>query len=114
MLYAFGHNMHKYDAIVHHFRRKCIDHNFILAFTAQNISSSNSIGSHVICWYCCELPIYDLFCVWLLLTSGSKATAMECLEAMASGLYSELFTILISLINRFVFLIQYFAEAVAN
>ncbi|KAM3600864.1 uncharacterized protein V6R79_003893 [Siganus canaliculatus] len=30
----------------------------------------------------------------------SKATAMECLEAMASGLYSELFTILISLINR--------------
>uniref|UniRef100_A0A8D0A7C3 Myosin XVIIIAa n=1 Tax=Sander lucioperca TaxID=283035 RepID=A0A8D0A7C3_SANLU len=28
------------------------------------------------------------------------ATAMECLEAMASGLYSELFTILISLINR--------------
>nr|XP_019941639.1 PREDICTED: unconventional myosin-XVIIIa-like isoform X2 [Paralichthys olivaceus] len=32
--------------------------------------------------------------------SGSKATAMECLEALASGLYSELFTILISLINR--------------
>uniref|UniRef100_A0A8D0D9K3 Myosin XVIIIAa n=1 Tax=Sander lucioperca TaxID=283035 RepID=A0A8D0D9K3_SANLU len=32
--------------------------------------------------------------------AGSKATAMECLEAMASGLYSELFTILISLINR--------------
>uniref|UniRef100_A0A8C5H8F3 Unconventional myosin-XVIIIa-like n=1 Tax=Gouania willdenowi TaxID=441366 RepID=A0A8C5H8F3_GOUWI len=32
--------------------------------------------------------------------TGSKATAMECLEAMASGLYSELFTILISLINR--------------
>uniref|UniRef100_A0A7N8YF29 Myosin XVIIIAa n=1 Tax=Mastacembelus armatus TaxID=205130 RepID=A0A7N8YF29_9TELE len=32
--------------------------------------------------------------------NGSKATAMECLEAMASGLYSELFTILISLINR--------------
>ncbi|XP_039870586.1 unconventional myosin-XVIIIa-like isoform X3 [Simochromis diagramma] len=29
-----------------------------------------------------------------------KATAMECLEAMASGLYSELFTIVISLINR--------------
>ncbi|KAF0038169.1 hypothetical protein F2P81_008653 [Scophthalmus maximus] len=32
--------------------------------------------------------------------AGSKATAMECLEAMASGLYSEVFTILISLINR--------------
>ncbi|XP_037403493.1 unconventional myosin-XVIIIa isoform X2 [Pygocentrus nattereri] len=32
--------------------------------------------------------------------SGSKATAMECLEAMAAGLYSELFTLLISLINR--------------
>ncbi|XP_029303597.1 LOW QUALITY PROTEIN: unconventional myosin-XVIIIa-like [Cottoperca gobio] len=32
--------------------------------------------------------------------SGSKATAMDCLEAMAAGLYSELFTILISLINR--------------
>ncbi|XP_028276533.1 unconventional myosin-XVIIIa-like isoform X4 [Parambassis ranga] len=32
--------------------------------------------------------------------AGSKATGMECLEAMASGLYSELFTILISLINR--------------
>ncbi|KAJ7995871.1 hypothetical protein DPEC_G00231210 [Dallia pectoralis] len=28
------------------------------------------------------------------------STAMECLEAMASGLYSELFTLLISLINR--------------
>ncbi|XP_056299476.1 unconventional myosin-XVIIIa-like isoform X7 [Pseudoliparis swirei] len=32
--------------------------------------------------------------------AGSKATAMDCLEAMASGLYSELFTTLISLINR--------------
>uniref|UniRef100_A0A671VL53 Myosin XVIIIAa n=1 Tax=Sparus aurata TaxID=8175 RepID=A0A671VL53_SPAAU len=32
--------------------------------------------------------------------AGSKATAGECLEALASGLYSELFTILISLINR--------------
>ncbi|XP_030009275.1 unconventional myosin-XVIIIa-like isoform X7 [Sphaeramia orbicularis] len=32
--------------------------------------------------------------------AGSKVTAMECLEAMASGLYSELFTILISMINR--------------
>ncbi|XP_041741916.1 unconventional myosin-XVIIIa isoform X2 [Coregonus clupeaformis] len=33
-------------------------------------------------------------------SSGSKATAMECLEAMASGLYSEIFTLLVSLINR--------------
>ncbi|XP_061607205.1 unconventional myosin-XVIIIa-like isoform X5 [Phyllopteryx taeniolatus] len=32
--------------------------------------------------------------------AGSKASAMECLEAMATGLYSELFTILIYLINR--------------
>ncbi|XP_041863467.1 unconventional myosin-XVIIIa-like isoform X2 [Melanotaenia boesemani] len=32
--------------------------------------------------------------------AGSKATAMECLEAMASGIYSELFTTIISLINR--------------
>ncbi|XP_072249254.1 unconventional myosin-XVIIIa-like isoform X1 [Leuresthes tenuis] len=32
--------------------------------------------------------------------SGSKCTAQECLEAMASGLYSELFTRVISLINR--------------
>uniref|UniRef100_A0A665W256 Myosin XVIIIAa n=1 Tax=Echeneis naucrates TaxID=173247 RepID=A0A665W256_ECHNA len=32
--------------------------------------------------------------------AGSKATAVECLEAIASGLYSELFTILISLLNR--------------
>uniref|UniRef100_A0A672YNX1 Myosin XVIIIAb n=1 Tax=Sphaeramia orbicularis TaxID=375764 RepID=A0A672YNX1_9TELE len=31
---------------------------------------------------------------------GSKVTALECLEAMASGLYSELFTLVISLINR--------------
>uniref|UniRef100_A0A672NFX3 Unconventional myosin-XVIIIa-like n=1 Tax=Sinocyclocheilus grahami TaxID=75366 RepID=A0A672NFX3_SINGR len=30
----------------------------------------------------------------------SKATAAECLEFMASGLYSELFTLIISLINR--------------
>ncbi|KAM9455864.1 unconventional myosin-XVIIIa isoform 6-T6 [Clarias gariepinus] len=33
-------------------------------------------------------------------STGSKATAMECLEAMASSLYSEIFTLLISLINR--------------
>ncbi|XP_062417294.1 unconventional myosin-XVIIIa isoform X8 [Pungitius pungitius] len=32
--------------------------------------------------------------------SGSKVTALECLEAMASGLYSEIFTLVISLINR--------------
>ncbi|XP_049324747.1 unconventional myosin-XVIIIa isoform X3 [Astyanax mexicanus] len=32
--------------------------------------------------------------------AGSKATAVECLEAMGAGLYSELFTLLISLINR--------------
>ncbi|XP_029374360.1 unconventional myosin-XVIIIa isoform X3 [Echeneis naucrates] len=33
-------------------------------------------------------------------SSGSKVTALECLESMASGLYSELFTLVISLINR--------------
>ncbi|XP_061904051.1 unconventional myosin-XVIIIa-like isoform X1 [Entelurus aequoreus] len=32
--------------------------------------------------------------------TGSKTSAMECLEAMGSGLYSELFSILICLINR--------------
>ncbi|XP_068126217.1 unconventional myosin-XVIIIa isoform X5 [Hyperolius riggenbachi] len=32
--------------------------------------------------------------------SGSKLSALECLEGMASGLYSELFTLLISLLNR--------------
>ncbi|XP_069471397.1 unconventional myosin-XVIIIa isoform X12 [Ambystoma mexicanum] len=32
--------------------------------------------------------------------SGSKISALDCLEGMASGLYSELFTLLISLINR--------------
>ncbi|TKS81517.1 Unconventional myosin-XVIIIa [Collichthys lucidus] len=32
--------------------------------------------------------------------SGFKITALECLEAMASGLYSEVFTLVISLINR--------------
>ncbi|KAM3615930.1 uncharacterized protein V6R79_009861 [Siganus canaliculatus] len=33
-------------------------------------------------------------------SSGPKVSALECLEAMASGLYSELFTLVISLINR--------------
>ncbi|XP_062872708.1 unconventional myosin-XVIIIa isoform X2 [Trichomycterus rosablanca] len=33
-------------------------------------------------------------------SSGTKITALECLEAMAAGLYSELFTLIISLINR--------------
>nr|XP_033777065.1 unconventional myosin-XVIIIa isoform X18 [Geotrypetes seraphini] len=32
--------------------------------------------------------------------SGSKMSALDCLESLASGLYSELFTLLISLINR--------------
>ncbi|NXC89680.1 MY18A protein, partial [Cercotrichas coryphoeus] len=32
--------------------------------------------------------------------TGPKLTALECLEAMAAGLYSELFTLLISLLNR--------------
>uniref|UniRef100_A0A8C6PI14 Myosin XVIIIA n=1 Tax=Nothobranchius furzeri TaxID=105023 RepID=A0A8C6PI14_NOTFU len=31
---------------------------------------------------------------------SSKFTALDCLEAMASGLYSELFSVVISLINR--------------
>uniref|UniRef100_A0A672ND64 Unconventional myosin-XVIIIa-like n=1 Tax=Sinocyclocheilus grahami TaxID=75366 RepID=A0A672ND64_SINGR len=33
-------------------------------------------------------------------SSGNVSTAAECLEFMASGLYSELFTLIISLINR--------------
>ncbi|XP_028938009.1 unconventional myosin-XVIIIa isoform X4 [Ornithorhynchus anatinus] len=32
--------------------------------------------------------------------TGSKLSALECVEGMASGLYSELFTLLISLVNR--------------
>ncbi|XP_021094121.1 unconventional myosin-XVIIIa isoform X8 [Heterocephalus glaber] len=32
--------------------------------------------------------------------TGPKLSALECLEGMASGLYSELFTLLISLVNR--------------
>ncbi|NWZ82031.1 MY18A protein, partial [Poecile atricapillus] len=35
-----------------------------------------------------------------LLWPGPKLMALECLEAMAAGLYSELFTLLISLLNR--------------
>ncbi|KAM8818203.1 unconventional myosin-XVIIIa isoform 12-T12 [Rhynchonycteris naso] len=31
---------------------------------------------------------------------GPKLSALECLEGMASGLYSELFTLLVSLVNR--------------
>uniref|UniRef100_A0A8C9PPX7 Unconventional myosin-XVIIIa n=1 Tax=Spermophilus dauricus TaxID=99837 RepID=A0A8C9PPX7_SPEDA len=34
------------------------------------------------------------------LGDGPKMSALECLEGMASGLYSELFTLLISLVNR--------------
>uniref|UniRef100_A0A8C2SJV6 Unconventional myosin-XVIIIa n=1 Tax=Capra hircus TaxID=9925 RepID=A0A8C2SJV6_CAPHI len=34
------------------------------------------------------------------LGDGPKLSALECLEGMASGLYSELFTLLISLVNR--------------
>uniref|UniRef100_A0A663FA38 Myosin XVIIIA n=1 Tax=Aquila chrysaetos chrysaetos TaxID=223781 RepID=A0A663FA38_AQUCH len=33
-------------------------------------------------------------------STGPKLTALECLEGMAAGLYSELFTLLISLLNR--------------
>uniref|UniRef100_A0A8D0Q906 Unconventional myosin-XVIIIa n=1 Tax=Sus scrofa TaxID=9823 RepID=A0A8D0Q906_PIG len=33
-------------------------------------------------------------------STGPKLSALECLEGMASGLYSELFTLLISLVNR--------------
>ncbi|XP_054857427.1 unconventional myosin-XVIIIa isoform X3 [Eublepharis macularius] len=33
-------------------------------------------------------------------SSGPKTSALECLEGLASGLYSELFTLLISLLNR--------------
>ncbi|NXT88962.1 MY18A protein, partial [Anhinga rufa] len=40
-------------------------------------------------WGCSGLP-------W----PGPKLTALECLEGMAAGLYSELFTLLISLLNR--------------
>lgn len=42
-------------------------------------------------WGCSGLP-----------PTGPKLTALECLEGMAAGLYSELFTLLISLLNRYV------------
>lgn len=58
--------------------------------------------------------ISDPLLFWLPLIKGSKASAMECLEAMASGLYSELFTTIISLINRLVFLISHSPEALSN
>ncbi|XP_074119855.1 unconventional myosin-XVIIIa isoform X9 [Sminthopsis crassicaudata] len=32
--------------------------------------------------------------------AGSKLSALECVEGLASGLYSELFTLLVSLVNR--------------
>nr|KAF6457715.1 myosin XVIIIA [Rousettus aegyptiacus] len=32
--------------------------------------------------------------------TGPKLSALECLEGMASGLYSELFTLIVSLVNR--------------
>ncbi|XP_056675541.1 unconventional myosin-XVIIIa isoform X10 [Monodelphis domestica] len=32
--------------------------------------------------------------------AGSKLSALECVEGMAAGLYSELFTLLVSLVNR--------------
>ncbi|KAK2111480.1 Unconventional myosin-XVIIIa [Saguinus oedipus] len=32
--------------------------------------------------------------------TGPKLSALECLEGMAAGLYSELFTLLVSLVNR--------------
>lgn len=54
------------------------------------------------------LRCFSLACVWnslFLCRSGSKFTALECLEAMASGLYSELFTLVISLINRWNFIL---------
>uniref|UniRef100_A0A5F8G8F6 Myosin XVIIIA n=1 Tax=Monodelphis domestica TaxID=13616 RepID=A0A5F8G8F6_MONDO len=34
------------------------------------------------------------------LPTGSKLSALECVEGMAAGLYSELFTLLVSLVNR--------------
>nr|KAF6457702.1 myosin XVIIIA [Rousettus aegyptiacus] len=34
------------------------------------------------------------------LGDGPKLSALECLEGMASGLYSELFTLIVSLVNR--------------
>lgn len=56
-----------------------------------------------------SLTIQDLWYKWIVLAGFSsimisftapKITALECLEAMAAGLYSELFTLVISLVNR--------------
>lgn len=67
---------------------KCCHHSFIVAFTFYYLML--------------EMLMWTFFSAWLLLIPGSKAAALECLEAFASGLYSEIFTVLISLINRFV------------
>lgn len=59
----------------------------------------------LICFFCyssfCSVSLIFCFSPLLVCCSGSKITALECLEAIASGLYSELFTLIISLINRF-------------
>lgn len=64
-----------------------------------------------------KLLMGTFFSAWLLLIPGSKAAALECLEAFASGLYSEIFTVLISLMNRFVIFFlsgTYFKTTVLN
>lgn len=38
--------------------------------------------------------------LWLQ-TVGPRLTAVQCLEGMAAGLYEELFTAIVSLINRY-------------
>lgn len=88
---------HKWQSLQHHisFRREII---IIYTYTLLSACILLYISGNLDCLIYC--------CVYSLSTAGSKATAMECLEAMASALYSELFTTLVSFINRWVFAIR--------
>lgn len=46
-------------------------------------------------------------------TSGPRLTAVQCLEGMAAGLYEELFTAIVSLINRY-FTVMIYEQARAK
>lgn len=37
----------------------------------------------------------------VLVSAGPRLTAAQCVEGMAAGLYEELFTAIVSLINRY-------------
>lgn len=80
----------------------------ILLDKSTIMPQSPILPEQVLICLCFFLLFFILFCLSLIFClsslvccSGSKITALECLEAMASGLYSELFTLIVSLVNRF-------------